>query len=342
MLWRRIAALAVCFATFGALAANQAATIQLADGDARIVSGGVERKAKPGDAVNEGNTLVTGTNGEIHLAMQDAGFMVVRPNTRFLVVGYAAEGDENDKGVFRLIAGGVRSITGWIGKFNARSYQIQTNNATVGIRGTDHETRVVAEGSAEGEPGTYDRVYEGETVLESKEGTARITKDQSGFLSTRPRDKPRRLAAIPAFYRAGPHEAAIARKHAEIQRVVAERREERRKLMQERRSSVNELKAKAKEAREEGKELTPEQKRELAAKREALQRDARAAREMHADIQKSRKSLEEDVKGRRITREEARDRRKALAEKEKAYEDQQVQINARLKDLNETADSILR
>ena len=345
MLGRRLAsvfAFAACLASCGAFAANQAATVQLADGDARINAGGTERKVKVGDVVNEGDTLITGKDSEIHLAMQDAGFMVLRSGTRFQIVNYAADGNDQDVGIFRLISGGVRSITGWIGKFNAKSYQIKTTNASVGIRGTDHETRYLPEGSSEGEPGTYDRVYEGETVLETAEGNATIGKDQSGYLSTRPRDKPRRLAAIPAFYRPGRHEAQVAKKHAEIQRVVAERREERRKLMQERKAAVGELRGKVKEAREQGKSLTPEQQRELKDQREALQRDARAAREMHGDIQKTRKSLEEDVKARRVTRDEARERRKALAEQEKAFEQKQADINRRLKELNETADSILR
>jgi len=345
MFVRRLASLfafAACIATCSAFAANQAATVQLVDGDARISAGGAERKVKSGDVVNEGDTLVTGKDSEIHLAMQDAGFMVLRSGTRFQVVNYAANGDDKDQGIFRLIEGGVRSITGWIGKFNAKSYQIKTTNASVGIRGTDHETRYIPEGSSEGEAGTYDRVYEGETVLETSEGSATIGKDQSGYHSMRPRDKPRRLAAIPAFYRPGRHEAQVAKKHAEIQRVVAERREERRKLMQERKAAAGELREKVKEAKEQGKTLTPEQQQEMKSQREALQRDARAAREMHGDLQKARRALEEDVKARRLTRDEARERRKALAEQEKAFEQKQVDINRRLKDLNETADSILR
>ena len=338
-----IAAIGFALSAAAFAAPNQAGVIDLADGDARISSPGAEaRKAKIGDAVNEGDLLLTGKDGEIHLKMQDSGFMVVRPNTRFQIVGYAADGDEKDKGVFRLIAGGVRSITGWIGKFNPRNYQIQTANATVGIRGTDHETRFIPEGSTEGEPGTYDRVYEGETVLETADGKATIAKDQSGYLSNRPRDRPRRLAAVPGFYRPGPHEAAIARKHAEIQQMLAERREERRKILQERRAMAEELKGKASQLKERAAELTPAQKRELRAKREALQRDVKAAKELHEDIAQSRKSLEEDVKAGRIPKAEARDRRKALQEKERAFTAAQESINQRMKDLNETADSILK
>jgi hypothetical protein len=335
-----LALAALALAPLLASAANQAGVVKIVDGDARIASGTKERAAKVGDAVSEGETLITGKDSELHVEMQDAGFMVVRPGTKIEVVKYAADGDDKDHGVFNLIIGGVRSITGWIGKYNAPSYQIKTRNASVGIRGTDHETRYIPEGSSEGEPGTYDRVYAGETVIRTEQGEATIAPDQSGFQSLRPRDRPRRLAAIPPFYRPGRHEEMVARRHAEIQRVIAERREERRKMMQERRSTMQQLKSKAEAAREQ--DIPAAQRREFAAKRMELQRDARAAREMHNEIEASRKALQEDVKAGRATKPEARERRKALAERQKAYDEQQAGINRRLKELNETADSILK
>ena len=60
------------------------------------------------------------------------------------------------------------------------------------------------------------------------------------------------------------------------------------------------------------------------------------------EIDASRKTLQEDVKAGRTTKAEARERRKALAEREKAYDEKQADINRRLKELNETADSILK
>jgi hypothetical protein len=63
----------------------------------------------------------------------------------FPVHGVAAPTRASGRGLRRLAAEdkgpsnwsrGVRSITGWSAS-SARAYQIQTNNATVGIRGTD-------------------------------------------------------------------------------------------------------------------------------------------------------------------------------------------------------------
>ena len=96
-----------------------AGTIALVDGDVRIVRAGTtSRRAAVGDAVSEGDSLVTGKGSEVHLSMQDTGFIALRPNTRFKIVGYKADGGDDDKGVFSLLVGGMRSVTGWIGKFN--------------------------------------------------------------------------------------------------------------------------------------------------------------------------------------------------------------------------------
>src|SRR5262249_11087137 len=79
---------------------DPAGSIQLVDGNSRIIPAvGPPRPAKVGDIVNEGDTLVTGEDGEIHLAMQDSGFIALRPNTRFRIVTYRAEGAAGDKAI---------------------------------------------------------------------------------------------------------------------------------------------------------------------------------------------------------------------------------------------------
>src|SRR5260221_1864213 len=300
---RGLLAILVCVAAMATQAApasaNQAAVVKLAEGDARIASPGAEPgKAKAGDVVNEGDLLVTGKDGEIHLTMVDSGFMVLRPNTRFQVVNYTADGGDQDKGVFRLVVGGVRSITGWIGKFNSRGYQIHTPSATIGIRGTDHETRYIPEGSSEGEPGTYDRVYAGETYIETDAGRTEIEKDQSGYQSARPREKPRRLAAIPAFFRPGPHEGEISKKHAEVQQQINQRREERRKVVAEKRAALEGARSKLKDMHElnkaeleKGRTKSDARHREAFVLIDAMVKDVKANSDMRDDILKTRKAL---------------------------------------------------
>ena len=118
---------------------NLAGKVELVEGDVTVHDRAKKpRKVAVGDTIHEGEGIVTGKDGELHLNMEDGGFIAVRPNTKMRIVAYQAMGDESDKGVFSLLQGTFRSVTGWIGKYNPRSYQVRTPTATIGVRGTDH------------------------------------------------------------------------------------------------------------------------------------------------------------------------------------------------------------
>ena len=333
--------------TTATVAPNHAGTIILVEGDARIiVAGAASRAAKAGDVVNEGDMLNTGKDGEVHITMQDTGFIALRPNTRFLVVSYKADGDADDKGIFRLLAGGFRSVTGWIGKFNSGGYRVNTPTATIGIRGTDHEPRYIPEASTEGEAGTYDRVFVGQTFIETPSGQAAISPNQAGFVSTRPRDRPRLLAGVPVFFRPSPHEAEIAVKHVEIQRMIDQRREERRKLIGEKRAELGAERVKTKavleqnqEAVKQQKSATQEQRRQVQEKREALKNDTKAATESLKAMQDKRKALLEDVDAGRVSGKELQERRKALREEGEAAQRALQNVQKRQKALADETDA---
>ncbi len=329
-------------------ARNVAGVVALVDGKATVTSpGGSPRALKAGDTVSEGDELASGPGGEIHLRMQDSGFVVLRADTRMKVASYKADGGDDDHGVLQLIAGGLRSVSGWIGKFNQKRYTVKTATATIGIRGTDHETRYIPEGSSEGEPGTYDRVYAGRTVIETSAGRAQIAPDQAGFQPDKPQARPRLLASIPRFYRPGPHEAEINAKHAEIQKQIDALREERRKVIREKaaalkaeRGKVKEVAAGNKAAAREMHQETVAGRAEAKAKREKLQADMKAAAATEREeIQHDRTALEDDFKSGRISRQEARNRRRELAERQKQLNASQQDIHRRQKEMEQAYDA---
>ena len=81
--------------------------------------------------MSEGDLLVTAKDSEVHMTMQDSGYIALRPGTRFRIVKYKADGGDDDKGVFSLLVGGMRSVTGWIGRYNQSAYQVRTPSARV-------------------------------------------------------------------------------------------------------------------------------------------------------------------------------------------------------------------
>lgn len=163
-------------------------------GHAQFVNGSVQitdlkgqqRILKKGQAVNEGDTLISATGANAQIRMQDGGFVAVRPDTqlKFDSFKFSGKEDGSERAIFSLIKGGFRSVTGLIGRINKPNYRITTAVATIGIRGTDHETLVVTPGSslAQAAPaGTYNKVNVGETYLATKKGTIFVLPNQMGY-----------------------------------------------------------------------------------------------------------------------------------------------------------------
>ena len=326
---------------------NPAGVVTLVEGGARLAhAGGTPQAVKVGDVVRDGDVLTTAKTGELHMVMQDTGFMALRPNSQLVVVNYKADGGDDDKGVFKLLTGGLRSITGWIGRFNAPAYQVRTPTATVGIRGTDHETRVIPEGSDEGEPGTYDKVFAGQTFIETANGAAAVAPDQAGFVSSRPKDKPRLLAGVPGFFRPGPHEADIAKKHAEIQGLIEQRRNERRKLIAEKLKALVEARqhikagvVQAQEARAQASQSAQVEREAAVEQREALQREAQGLKERLGVLKAQREELQTLAKSGQANWPDLRRRRKALVDDYAALERAQADLEAKYKALRDSVEA---
>lgn len=324
---------------------NPAGIVVRADGEPRVASAGkAARPLKAGDTVSEGDRI-SSANGEVQVKMQDTGFLVVRPNTQIEIVAYKADGGDDDKGVFKLITGGLRSITGWIGKFNRKDYVVKTATATIGIRGTDHETRYIPEGSPEGEPGTYDRVYAGETVIQTTDGDTTVSANQAGFQPAR-KGRPRLLKDIPGFFRPGPHEDEINAKHASIQKEIDQRREERRKVIREKAGALREARMKTvsvmqqnKEAAKQAQQMSAEQRKELKAKREALQQEIKDAEALREDIVAKRKELQDKLKTGEIAPHEVHARRQELRQKNERLAKSWESIKQHRKELLEANDT---
>lgn len=268
---------------------NLAGKVELVEGDVTVYDQAKKsRKVAVGDTVHEGEGIVTGKDGELHLNMEDGGFIAVRPNTKMRIVAYQAQGDDSDKGVFSLLQGTFRSVTGWIGKFNPRSYQVRTPTATIGVRGTDHEPLVIPQGSKEGEPGSYDKVNVGGSFIQTQHGSVDVKPNQAAFAPLHGRPVPRVLPQVPQFFRATRHETAIAARHDAIHKAIDQRRDERRKVFQEKKSQLEKQKAERQKAQQERKQHWQENRQKRQQESGLHQRDAREKRQAGAEERRKR------------------------------------------------------
>ena len=89
--------------------------------------------------VVKGDTLNTERDSYAQVKFTDGAIMTIKPNTRIRIDDYAFDEKEapRDNSTLALLKGGLRMITGLIGKRgNADALKLGTVTATIGIRGT--------------------------------------------------------------------------------------------------------------------------------------------------------------------------------------------------------------
>lgn len=125
---------------FAAQATEPAGRVLFAVGTATAVAAdGSTRELRKGDAIEEGDLLVTG-DGRLQIVFKDNAVLALYPGTRFQIdrYRYTAKGDDADSVALRLLKGGLRTISGLVGKRNRSDYSMEGGVATIGIRGTEY------------------------------------------------------------------------------------------------------------------------------------------------------------------------------------------------------------
>jgi hypothetical protein len=102
---------------------------------------GRARSIKTGYPLFNGERIVTGPDSYTVLVFRDEGRVTLLPNTEFKVeqFDYVADAPEQGRSFFRLVRGGLRAVTGVIGKARRSGYRMNTPVATIGIRGTAYD-----------------------------------------------------------------------------------------------------------------------------------------------------------------------------------------------------------
>jgi hypothetical protein len=115
---------------------------------------GATKSLAIGSKIESGDTVETAKRTYARLKFTDGSEVTLKPGTQFKVEKYAYDksSPKADAGSFNLIKGGLRTITGQIGKRgDQNSYRMKTPTATIGIRGTIYIAEYVSpEETAEG------------------------------------------------------------------------------------------------------------------------------------------------------------------------------------------------
>ncbi|MBE0612737.1 MAG: FecR domain-containing protein [Burkholderiales bacterium] len=171
-----------------------------ADGSIRILS----QKSQ----VVSGDTVNTQKDSYAQIKFTDGGVITLKPNSSIKIQQFQFKTEEpaKDSFVFGLVKGGLRAVSGLVGKRgNQDAYSLGTATATIGIRGTSYAaddclTTPCPKPNADDnlEPGVYVSVTDGEIIATNNAGSQSFLAGQFGAISDR-NSRPRFLSTDPGL-----------------------------------------------------------------------------------------------------------------------------------------------
>nr|WP_307641647.1 FecR domain-containing protein [Variovorax paradoxus] len=121
------------------VAEPQAGFVKSVRGNVQLLSAaGTSRTASAGDALAAVDRIVTGPDSSASVVLRDDTTLMVGPSSRLDLKEFHFNSTTHEGGVLiSLLRGSMRMITGLIGKTNPDAIRVETQTATIGIRGTD-------------------------------------------------------------------------------------------------------------------------------------------------------------------------------------------------------------
>ncbi|RZT11008.1 FecR family protein [Duganella sp. CF402] len=182
--------LMLMFGAAGVQAAQVAGVVVQASGamSARSPSGAVKALQVKSE-VESGDTLVTAAGAYAVVRFIDNSELALKPGTTVKIDQFAFDEakPETDRAAYTLVKGGLRSITGLLGKRNKDKFAMKTPSATIGIRGTTFFLEyLTGKGDVDAspglEPGLHVHVSTGGISIVNGAGEFRYDTGQFGFI----------------------------------------------------------------------------------------------------------------------------------------------------------------
>ena len=136
--------------------------------------------------VEEGDTLITEDKTYARVRFSDDSEIILRPNTRFRISEYYFDkaSPKGDKSFFDLLKGGIRAVTGMIGKRSSLgSYKMTTVTAVIGVRGTSYEARICEVNCGSLADGLYLFVSDGIIGVSNNAGSLDVGMGQFAYVA---------------------------------------------------------------------------------------------------------------------------------------------------------------
>jgi hypothetical protein len=159
-----------------------------------VLKSNAPRDLKIGASIYEGDILKTGEKSHMVVAFNDKSRMTLKANTELAIEDHKFNANDPDKNsaTYKLIKGGMRALTGLIGKLKREAYKVKTPTATIGIRGTGFDlVWLGACGGGAASCGLSGSVWSGAIVVQNESGEFELLVNQAFLV---------RVADTPAIF----------------------------------------------------------------------------------------------------------------------------------------------
>jgi len=160
-------------------------SVRKADGSVRILS----QKSQ----IESGDTVNTERDSYAQVRFSDGAQITLKPNTAIKLDNFkfAEDKPQDDSFLYSLVKGGMRAVTGIVGKRSKDAYRLGTATATIGIRGTTFsadDCQTTRDGDcARLDSAVYVGVADGEVVVSNGSGELGLTAGQFGLIGSNQR-----------------------------------------------------------------------------------------------------------------------------------------------------------
>lgn len=167
------------------------------------------REIETSSDLYEGDTITTGDNTHAIIVFKDKSRISLQANSDFRIDELRFDGNKPSgaSALFSLLRGGLRAVTGLVGKLKPKGYRMRTRFSTIGIRGTGYDLLCTGPCAGGGHSnvdlpkgdGLYAHVWDGTITLDNQI----LDKGQVAFVKNATAT-PVLLQKIPDFFKNNP------------------------------------------------------------------------------------------------------------------------------------------
>ncbi|MDO9105056.1 MAG: FecR family protein [Methylovulum sp.] len=159
-----------------------------------------ERQLSLGGPLYSEDHLRSGKDSFALMVFRDGEKITLQADSEMDIAQYHYQQDATkDHALYRLTTGGMRALTGSIGKTNRDAYAVETPVGTIGIRGTGFDLSCIGDcvsdtGNRSKKPpkelsaGLYTHVWQGQIALRNETGEHVLTMPESHYIASRSSD----------------------------------------------------------------------------------------------------------------------------------------------------------